>query len=152
MYPCCRLYHSYCLNFDSALDRLALWKSFKSANAAAPSNQGSPHFAQKSTIPVSTAQRKRIKHLLKDARRHPRHDQIDLQSYLLMPIQRIPRYRMLLESLMECTPSQDLPGQSEPVIVSAFECIATLATELNERKRDNEGRKRLVSHDIRIDT
>ena len=34
------------------------------------------------------------------ARAHPSHSQISLESYLLLPIQRIPRYRLLLETLL----------------------------------------------------
>lgn len=38
-------------------------------------------------------------------RAHPSHSQISLESYLLLPLQRVPRYKMLLESLSTCTPS-----------------------------------------------
>lgn len=93
---------------------------------------------------LSTNQRKRIRHLMKMARKDPRHSQLGLGGYLLMPIQRIPRYKMLLENLMECTPRVDCPDQAEPIISEALASMSHLATEMNERKRDNEGRQRLV--------
>lgn len=101
--------------------------------------------AQKSGLSLTLNQRRRIRHLLKTAKKDPRHTQMSLQSYLLMPIQRIPRYKLLLEALLECTPMADMPDQGEPAIASALESISNLATEMNERKRDNEGRQRLVS-------
>jgi hypothetical protein len=93
---------------------------------------------------LSTSQRKRIRHVLKSAKRDPRHLQIDLQSYLLLPIQRIPRYKLLLESLVECTPSPHDPSQPHPALSSALETVAQLASEMNEKKRESEGRHRLL--------
>lgn len=87
---------------------------------------------------------------MKIARKDPKHAQVDLGGYLLMPIQRIPRYKMLLEALLECTPMVDAPDQGEPVIAAALEAMSNLATEMNERKRDNEGRQRLVGLTFRL--
>jgi hypothetical protein len=141
-----RLYHSYTVNFDTTLDRLALWNSFKSiSNASATPPLPS---AQKAAVNLTSNQKKRIRHLLKTAKKDPRHKQIDLQSYLLMPIQRVPRYKLLLEVLLECTPLPGSLDQGEPVIAVALETMSNLASEMNERKRDNEGRKRLVSHGL----
>lgn len=57
--------------------------------------------------PLTTNQRKRIKTYLKRCRLHPKHSQLNLESYLLLPIQRIPRYRMLV-SLSNTTTCQNL--------------------------------------------
>ncbi|KAK9896826.1 hypothetical protein P389DRAFT_209431 [Cystobasidium minutum MCA 4210] len=139
-----KLYHSYTVNFDTALDRCTLWESFKSSSSSAPTSPMSGPNAQKSGLSLTLNQRRRIRHLLKTAKKDPRHTQMSLQSYLLMPIQRIPRYKLLLEALLECTPMADMPDQGEPAIASALESISNLATEMNERKRDNEGRQRLL--------
>lgn len=143
--PNYRLYHSYTVNFDTALDRCTLWLSFKSSSSSAPTPPLSGPAAQKGSLTLNLNQRRRIRHLLKTAKKDPRHTQMSLQSYLLMPIQRIPRYKLLLEALLECTPLADCPDQGEPTIAAALESISNLATEMNERKRDNEGRQRLVS-------
>lgn len=137
-----RLYHSYIVNADTATDRASLWDSFKSSSS---SNVPTPPTSATRAGPTLNAnQRKRIRHLLKAARKDPRHTQMSLQSYLLMPIQRIPRYKLLLEALLECTPAVDCPDQGEPTISMALEVISKIASEMNERKRDNEGRQRLV--------
>ena len=87
---------------------------------------------------------------MKTARKDPRHSQLALGGYLLMPIQRIPRYKMMLENLLECTPLADSPDQAEPLIAEALASMSNLATEMNERKRDNEGRQRLVRLEIAV--
>lgn len=46
--------------------------------------------------PLSSSQRKRIKQYLKRCRMNPRHSQLNLEGYLLLPVQRIPRYRLLV--------------------------------------------------------
>ena len=45
---------------------------------------------------LSTSQRKRIKSYLKRCRLNPRHTQLNLEGYLLLPVQRIPRYKLLV--------------------------------------------------------
>ena len=49
---------------------------------------GGPH--------LTMSQRKRIKSYLKRCRMNPRHSQLNLEGYLLLPVQRIPRYRLLV--------------------------------------------------------
>lgn len=46
--------------------------------------------------PLTSSQRKRIKAYLKRCRMNPRHSQLNLEGYLLLPVQRIPRYRLLV--------------------------------------------------------
>lgn len=48
-------------------------------------------------IPNLTAgQRRRIKAYLKRCRLNPRHAQLNLEGYLLLPVQRVPRYKLLV--------------------------------------------------------
>jgi hypothetical protein len=49
---------------------------------------------------LSSGQRKRIRSYMKKCRMHPRHSQLNLEGYLLLPVQRIPRYRMLVSDYM----------------------------------------------------
>lgn len=48
---------------------------------------------------LSSGQKKRIKGYLKRCRMNPRHSQLNLEGYLLLPVQRIPRYRLLVGDL-----------------------------------------------------
>jgi hypothetical protein len=45
---------------------------------------------------LTTGQRKRIKAYLKRCRLNPRHAQLNLEGYLLLPVQRIPRYKLMV--------------------------------------------------------
>ena len=70
-------------------------------NMAALSSSGvPPETVNTAQQPVLTSsQRKRIKTYLKRCRLNPRHSQLNLEGYLLLPVQRIPRYRMLVRYL-----------------------------------------------------
>lgn len=45
---------------------------------------------------LTTSQKKRIKSYLKRCRLNPRHTQLNLEGYLLLPVQRVPRYKLLV--------------------------------------------------------
>ncbi|KAJ3012464.1 UNVERIFIED_CONTAM: hypothetical protein HDU68_001177 [Siphonaria sp. JEL0065] len=42
--------------------------------------------------------------MVKIAKSSPSHTQISLQSYLILPVQRLPRYKLLVDQLLESTP------------------------------------------------
>ena len=67
-----------------------------------------------------------------------RHSQLNLLGYLLLPVQRVPRYRLLLADLVNST---DSPSNR---LRAGYEKVESLAREINERKAEMEGRKRLV--------
>lgn len=47
-------------------------------------------------VPLTSSQRKRIKQFLKKQKTDPRHSQINLEGYLLLPVQRVPRYKLMV--------------------------------------------------------
>ncbi|THH10544.1 hypothetical protein EW145_g1259 [Phellinidium pouzarii] len=103
---------------------------------------------------LTSGQRKRIKAYLKRCRINPRHSQLNLEGYLLLPVQRIPRYRLLvcpvlsLEDLTRCTPP---PSDSfDDPLDRALTEISSLATNMNEGKREAESRRKLVQWQSRI--
>ena len=61
-----------------------------------------------------------------------RHTQPNLQFYLIMPIQRIPRYKMLLDELLKHTASDHVDYDDLKV---AVEEMKLRACEINERVR-----------------
>jgi hypothetical protein len=111
-------------NFDNSVQRIKQWTTDKPpAGAMSPPSLMSPASStaqlaglglRMSSVTVDTAtiesaaantsaqarlssgQRKRIKQWLKRCRMHPRHSQINLEGYLLLPVQRIPRYKLLV--------------------------------------------------------
>lgn len=111
-------------NFDNAVQRLKQWSGDRRMPHSAPGSlltspsSSSAHLAsmglQMSAVsvssiadganangvqPLTTSQRKRIKSYLKRCRLNPKHSQLNLEGYLLLPIQRIPRYRLLVSLL-----------------------------------------------------
>lgn len=166
-------YSTYINNFDNALSRMKTWTAPTSApgtpaftprsaagtpsiSSAAisvgvglgavslPNSDPVPH----SGSPMTAGQRKRVKGFLKRCREHPMHSQINLESYLLLPIQRVPRYKLLLEDLAMCTmPRSDGPRDT---LDDALNEIASLASLMNEEKRDADSRLRLYHWQQRI--
>ncbi|OCF45936.1 hypothetical protein I317_00023 [Kwoniella heveanensis CBS 569] len=166
-------YSTYINNFDNALSRMKTW----SAPNSAPST---PAFSSKPNTPnvgisaaavsvgmsaisslssgpdsvpvsgsqMSTGQKKRVKTFLKRCKEHPKHSQINLESYLLLPIQRVPRYKLLLEDLAMCTPPRS--DGIRDTLDDALNEIASLASLMNEEKREAESRLRLLSWQQRI--
>ncbi|CAE6378325.1 unnamed protein product [Rhizoctonia solani] len=164
-----KMYFTYINNFDNAIQRLQFW----SAPPSAPNTPGTstPATNTPSTVGVglsmvtagiagvapdqpphtatlNAGQRKRIKQFLKRCRLHPRHSQLNLEGYLLLPIQRIPRYKMLLDNLVTSTPPH--PEARDDPLERALEEIAVLANSMNEGKRESESRTKLVQWQSRI--
>ncbi|KAI0094676.1 hypothetical protein BDY19DRAFT_982098 [Irpex rosettiformis] len=166
-----KMYSTYINNFDNSVQRLKAWVSDRAGAPAGALTAGSstahlvgvglsmsaastpvtaPASGSSSAdlTPLSSSQKKRIKHYLKRCRMNPRHSQLNLEGYLLLPVQRIPRYRLLLEELIRiCPPQYDY---MEDPLDKALGEISSLATNMNEGKREAENRRKLVQWQARI--
>ncbi|KAJ9085223.1 hypothetical protein DSO57_1016025 [Entomophthora muscae] len=91
--------------------------------------------------------RKKIKNYLEACVAHPSHNQLNLQGFLLLPVQRIPRYRLLLQDLLKCTP---LDHPDREGLVRAYGEVARRADEINERKRVKEANDKVIEIQNRI--
>jgi len=167
-----RMYSSYINNFDNAVQRIKYWSSDRPntgnstpSGALSPSSSTAqlvnmglvtapvmPHSQSESSsgnMPsLSSSQRKRIKQFLKRCRLNPKHTQLNLEGYLLLPIQRIPRYRLLLEQLLKSTPPTSTFADN--ALDRALVEISSLANNMNEGKRESESRRKLVLWQARI--
>ncbi|KAI0257518.1 hypothetical protein BJV78DRAFT_1293142 [Lactifluus subvellereus] len=156
-----RMYSTYINNFDHSVQRIKQWVIDRPGAAISPS----PHSPSLTTQPavgagasnvvsdssagpqLTSSQKRRIKSYLKRCRLNPRHSQLNLEGYLLLPVQRIPRYRLLLEELARSTPPAE--GYLDP-LDQALDEISSLATNMNEGKRESESRSKLVQWQSRI--
>ncbi|KAI0240754.1 hypothetical protein L0F63_007307, partial [Massospora cicadina] len=91
--------------------------------------------------------RKRIRQYLEACLSHPAHNQLNLQGFLLLPVQRIPRYRLLLQDLLRCTPPSHPDHEG---LVRAYADVARRADEINERKRVKEANDKVLEIQNRI--
>ena len=114
-------------NFDNSLQRVKYWSSDRLTPAkegspsamlpasstaqlvglgltmSAVSNPGMADSGSSSAngmANLTASQKKRIKSYLKRCRMSPRHSQLNLEGYLLLPVQRIPRYRLLVSRIL----------------------------------------------------
>ncbi|CAL1695962.1 unnamed protein product [Somion occarium] len=166
-----KMYSTYINNFDNSVQRIKAWLSDRSGSpgqSLSPSSSsagvvglglamsaistpgvmpdGGP--VNSNLAPLTSSQKKRIKSYLKRCRMNPRHSQLNLEGYLLLPVQRIPRYKLLLEELLRsCPPVYEY---MEDPLDKALSEISVLATNMNEGKRESESRRRLVLWQSRI--
>ncbi|WVQ73148.1 hypothetical protein IAR50_002712 [Cryptococcus sp. DSM 104548] len=155
-------YSTYITNFDNALARMKTWSGTQSGTStpafpgkAGPNlsstaiNAGMSAISLSAATPtasgpqMSSSQKKRVKAFLQKGKDHPMHSQISLESYLLLPIQRIPRYKLLLTELAMCTPART-DGFRDTLDDALIE-ISSLASLMNEEKRDADSRLRLIN-------
>jgi hypothetical protein len=66
---------------------------------------------------------------------------MDLMSYLIMPVQRIPRYVLLLKELQKNTPEQH---PTHETLLSALQKVEKIASHVNEQKRQVEDMSKLL--------
>ncbi|KAF5337139.1 hypothetical protein D9611_003353 [Ephemerocybe angulata] len=162
-----KMYSSYINNFDNSVQRVKSWTS-ATAGHASPGSAISPNSSTAQLVSLSlsvsgagpppldaglptltTSQKKRIKSYLKRCRLNPRHTQLNLEGYLLLPVQRIPRYKLLLDELVRSTPPTLYEFVEDPLDRALAE-ISLLTNNMNEGKRESESRRKLVQWQARI--
>lgn len=74
-------------------------------------------------------------------------DCLPLDSLLIMPIQRIPRYRLLLEEVIKYTPEEHIDYKD---LCSALNLIKEIASFINERKRESENIDKIAKIQMNI--
>jgi len=115
-----RRYHSYVSNYDKAH---ALLNQLKSSS-------------------------KQFKDVIDHAECRPELNFSDLESLLILPIQRIPQYNMLLSDLLKNT----WPEHSDyKNIKQAVKTMREIASLVNEKKRESENIERVLELEAKID-
>lgn len=168
-----KMYSSYINNCDSAQSHISAWMAGPTAsNGGGLSLRGTSGYnalqalgamsAQQGSLAgagsmmggsspdcnLTASQRKKIKTFMKRCRTHPRHTQLNVESYLLLPVQRIPRYRLLLEDLVKSTDTSRLSDADS--LATALEHVTQIASKVNESKRQSEQDRRLLAWQYRI--
>ena len=84
----------------------------------------------------------KVLRVMQVAKAHKKHAQINMGSYLIMPIQRLPRYLMLLDALAKTAPN--MPSLDDVAVVRAYKHLKTIIADLNESKRKCEAQNEKV--------
>ncbi|KAI3635913.1 hypothetical protein MIR68_006051 [Amoeboaphelidium protococcarum] len=124
-----KMYSVYVNNYDLACNELTRLQSVKHS-------QG-----------VSKKKRLYFKEICTAAMKDPRHTQPNLSFYLIMPVQRVPRYKLLLEDLLKNTTS------SHPDYKDLHKALAEIrqrAIEINEKKREADNNEKILAIQNRI--
>lgn len=111
--PFLKMYAEYVKNFEKAMDVLKQW------------SDRSPHF----------------KAIIMEIQSQEVCGNLTLQHHMLEPVQRIPRYEMLLKDYLKKLPPDDPDRQNSE---KSLEIIATAATHSNSAIRKSENLKKLM--------
>ncbi|KAJ3105245.1 hypothetical protein HK100_003927 [Physocladia obscura] len=152
--PYFKMYSMYYNNFDTANEMVVHLEQLSTSNSGQLQSPIRSTFLSKTSIsPISTSQAsrrtlaKKFKNIVKIAKSSPSHTQISLQSYLIMPVQRLPRYKMLVEQLLEATPPQH---PDRVALAAAADAIRACVAECNDKKREMEEHERGMKQLSRI--
>lgn len=137
--PYLRVYSPYIADYPRSLEYRRRWAL--DYDAGGPKTQSSRAWAA-DAVSLTDKQRKRIQGWLHKCRADPRHSEADLEQYLIMPIQRLPNYKLLLEQLAEITSFPD--GATEDPITQALAKIEELTAEIDKAKKASQSRAQLV--------
>jgi hypothetical protein len=150
-----KMYQQYVNGLEGAQTRISSWSvpavstAANAFKAAAAAGLASGFVAQESTASsMSPKERKRLKAFMQRAKADPRHSQLSVESYLLLPVQRIPRYKLLIADLVRSTPPECVKGADS--MVNALDAITILASSVNESKRQSEQDRKLLAWQARI--
>jgi len=106
------IYSKYYYAFNGANTLLTLVQSNNHHNVRIPSLSSSSFILNLPIFERSNKKRlKKFKNFLKNCASRPDHTQLSLQGYLILPVQRLPRYLLLLEQLVKY--SKDDPVEKE---------------------------------------
>ncbi|ODO00646.1 hypothetical protein L198_02968 [Cryptococcus wingfieldii CBS 7118] len=117
---CFKMYSAYSAACDWATKRLGQWVDGRD---------------------LTKADKARVQAYLLQCKTNKAHSQIDMTGYLLLPVQRLTRYRMLLEHLESNTPAP--PAGHRDFVGEALNRISTILLYVNEFKREVDSRRRL---------
>ncbi|KAJ3150715.1 hypothetical protein HDU86_006332 [Geranomyces michiganensis] len=127
-------YEAYYNNFDAASSYIAFLESIgvSSSSSSSSSYSSRPTRQARALKPLA----KRFRAFTLRAKRDPRHaSQISLQSFLILPVQRLPRYKLLIDTLLKATAVTDADRNNCEI---AAQEVAAAVMQCNERKRDFE--------------
>ncbi|KAJ3048982.1 hypothetical protein HK097_010008, partial [Rhizophlyctis rosea] len=135
MSPFLKMYQMYYNTFDAANTyTTTLETAFKITKSPTPTSRSS---GQQLPLPPghpppTKPKAKKFRHYIRKCKTHSRHTQISLQAFLILPVQRLPRYKLLAEELLSRTP----PDHPDWVnLTKAVESIKKRVDECNEGKR-----------------
>lgn len=81
------------------------------------------------------------------AKLSPEHRQMSLGAYLLLPIQRIPRYRMLIEDLIRHTEEQH---GDYLCLQKGLNCIIEIALQMNAKQKSQQKKSKMLELQDRL--
>eukprot|EP01105_Mastigella_eilhardi_P009183 TRINITY_DN2182_c0_g1_i1.p1 TRINITY_DN2182_c0_g1~~TRINITY_DN2182_c0_g1_i1.p1 ORF type:complete len:707 (-),score=102.66 TRINITY_DN2182_c0_g1_i1:397-2469(-) len=105
------------------------------------------NLAQSIKLSTRLAENDKFSQFVKTCKEDPRVRQLDLQAFLIMPVQRVPRYVLLVQDLFKHTWQEH---QDYERLKEALSTIRELGKALNDKKRDAENQATLRELDSQL--
>lgn len=67
-----------------------------------------------------------------------------LENLLIAPVQRIPRYKLLLEALLKHTPSRPDTDAERNVLLRAVAAVGKITSQINDESKATDARKNVI--------
>ncbi|KAJ3278413.1 hypothetical protein HK104_002359 [Borealophlyctis nickersoniae] len=143
--PFLKMYQFYYNTFDAANSYVAHLSSLAKSSSSSNSAPSTPT----TSTPIATKKSaaKKFKNFVRRAKQNPLHSQISLQAFLILPVQRLPRYVLLADELLSRTPPEH-PDYAN--LSQAAADIKRRVAECNEGKRAWEEQEKGVERLSRI--
>ncbi|KAG2387726.1 hypothetical protein C9374_001320 [Naegleria lovaniensis] len=91
--------------------------------------------------------KKKFAAFMEKQQNNPKCKNLPLAAYLIQPVQRIPRYRLLLADVIKLTPEDHVDYED---LQKGYQAILDIADWVNERKRENENQNSLAKLQLKI--
>ncbi|KAJ1550480.1 hypothetical protein HK096_006724, partial [Nowakowskiella sp. JEL0078] len=140
------MYSMYYNNFDTANNYVAQLEILASTDMTSTISSAVSISSSGSDTAAAAVNRngrqvaKKFRNYMRKVKLDPRHNsQISLQSFLILPVQRLPRYKLLIDELLQATPSTHPDYEN---LRKAAEEVRKRVLECNEKKRAWEEREK----------
>ncbi|EFC44398.1 rhoGEF domain-containing protein [Naegleria gruberi] len=105
------------------------------------------HESATSTYDSLIERKKKFAAYIEKQQNNPKCKNLPLAAYLIQPVQRIPRYRLLLADVIKLTPTDHVDFDD---LQKGYQAILEIADWVNERKRENENQHSLTKLQLKL--
>ena len=133
--PYFKMYSVYLNNYDHALAMVVKLKKNVRIISRCTKHDYTATIMNFSILSPIVAQNRKFQAFIAEAEKQPRCRGLTLQDFLIMPAQRIPRYKMLIQELLKHTPNYH-PDHAN--LEEAFKEVAKTARANNEKMKHHD--------------
>ncbi|KAG4092535.1 hypothetical protein H8356DRAFT_1702165 [Neocallimastix lanati (nom. inval.)] len=146
-------YSKYYYAFNGANTFLTLIQSSNRRNVRVPTLSSSSYILSLPIFERSNKKRlKKFKSFLKRCAARPDHTQLSLQGYLILPVQRLPRYLLLLEQLVKHSKNNPLKKEEYEKVAELMKNVVASCNSYMKQCEEKHVLLEITTKHIRLDS